>query len=893
MSDLPVRLTAALSRSYRIERELGQGGMATVYLAEDLKHKRKVALKVLKPELAAVLGAERFVQEITTTAALQHPHILPLFDSGEADGFLYYVMPYIQGETLRAKLDRETQLGIDEAVRITVAVADALDYAHRQGVIHRDIKPENILLHEGRPMVADFGIALAVSAAGGGRMTETGLSLGTPHYMSPEQAMAEKEISARSDVYSLASVLHEMLAGNPPHTGASAQQIIMKIVTEEAAPVTKLRKSVPPNVAAAVAKALEKLPADRFESARAFAEALQNPTFTVPLLAGATPAATGARWKERAAVPLAVTALGLLVLLGVSWARPEPAVPVTRFDLVPGRAEPLAASDIVISPDGSMLAYTGREGNDPPAIYLRRLDGDPEFRKIPGTETSNASPTFSPDSRSIAFRRQSDGTLLRLELAGGGVTTLARLGSELGTFLHWGTEDRIVYSGGPEGLFLVSATGGDPELLAKSAGAARYSFLLPDGSGVLYNNARGVHLLAFEADSTVLLVPDGAHPTYVPTGHLLFIGEGGALFAAPFDLPQHRVTGSPVRVQDRVAASLGQRGYSVSDGGVLVYHEGVSTLADGGTVPNRLMMVDFTGAATALPLPAGRRDRPRFSPNGQLLAYEGWAGGVAAMNIFVFDPATGTNTQLTFDGGNNEPVWSPDGRQIAYAKAVEGKGRDLFVTPADNSGAEALLLSLPAAQSPAEWLPDRSLLFVSGDDAQRDIFTILAPGGTEPKAYLDAPWDELDPRVSPDGGLAAFTSRELSVQEVWIRDFPEARGRWRVSLAGGQAPRWSRDGKFLYYWKALSVAGDSLFRVQVDRTPAVTVRPPEFVMTFGFFGGPRNWDLHPDGLRFVASAAATTPTAASASGDSAAPASRYLVTLNWFAELRGKVSPTP
>ena len=180
MTDPMTRLSAALADRYRIERELGQGGMATVYLAEDLKHKRHVALKVLKPELAAVLGADRFVQEITTTAALQHPHILPLFDSGTADGFLYYVMPFIDGETLRSKLDRETQLGIDEAVGITTAVADALDYAHRNGVIHRDIKPENILLHDGSALVADFGISLAASKAGGTRMTETGMSLGTP-----------------------------------------------------------------------------------------------------------------------------------------------------------------------------------------------------------------------------------------------------------------------------------------------------------------------------------------------------------------------------------------------------------------------------------------------------------------------------------------------------------------------------------------------------------------------------------------------------------------------------------------------------------------------------------------------------------------------------------------
>src|SRR5579872_4542156 len=208
------RLVAALADRYTVERELGAGGMATVYLAHDIKHDRRVAIKVLKPELAAVLGAERFVHEIKTTAALSHPHILPLFDSGTADGQLYYVMPYIEGETIREKLNRETQFGISDAVRITREVADALDYAHRHGVIHRDIKPENILLHDGRPMVMDFGIALAVSAAAGGRMTETGLSLGTPHYMSPEQATADREITGRSDIYSLGSVLYEMLTGD-------------------------------------------------------------------------------------------------------------------------------------------------------------------------------------------------------------------------------------------------------------------------------------------------------------------------------------------------------------------------------------------------------------------------------------------------------------------------------------------------------------------------------------------------------------------------------------------------------------------------------------------------------------------------------------------------------
>jgi serine/threonine protein kinase len=269
------RLAAALSDRYRIERELGAGGMATVYLAQDLKHHRKVAVKVLRPELAAVIGADRFLSEIRTTANLQHPHILPLFDSGAADSFLYYVMPYIEGISLRDRLSREKQLPIGDAVRLATEIAGALDYAHRHGVIHRDIKPENILLHDGSALVADFGIALAASKAGT-RMTETGMSLGTPQYMSPEQAMGERELDARSDVYALGCVTYEMLTGEPPFSGPTAQAIVAKVMTAEPVEMTTLRKTIPADVADAVHIALQKLPADRFASAAEFAAALRG-----------------------------------------------------------------------------------------------------------------------------------------------------------------------------------------------------------------------------------------------------------------------------------------------------------------------------------------------------------------------------------------------------------------------------------------------------------------------------------------------------------------------------------------------------------------------------------------------------------------------------------------
>lgn len=271
------QLNAALGDRYALEHEVGRGGMATVYLARDLKHDRRVALKVLNPELGAVLGVERFLAEIKVTANLQHPNVLPLFDSGSADGQLYYVMPFVDGETLRTRLEREHQLPVDEAIRITVAVANALEYAHGRGVVHRDLKPENILLQAGQPVIADFGIALAVSNAGGARVTQTGLSLGTPQYMSPEQATGDRLIDARADQYSLAAVLYEMLTGEPPHTGGTAQIIMARLMTETPRPVQATRPSVPTTISAAVSRALMKAPADRFESTAAFARALAVP----------------------------------------------------------------------------------------------------------------------------------------------------------------------------------------------------------------------------------------------------------------------------------------------------------------------------------------------------------------------------------------------------------------------------------------------------------------------------------------------------------------------------------------------------------------------------------------------------------------------------------------
>jgi serine/threonine-protein kinase len=395
MSEVATRLFPALADRYRIEREIGSGGMATVYLARDLKHDRDVALKVLRPELAAVLGADRFLNEIKITARLDHPHILTLIDSGAADGFLYYVMPFVRGESLRDRLDREKQLGVDEALDISKQITSALDYAHRQGVVHRDIKPENILIHEGEAVLADFGIAMAVKEAGGNRLTETGLSLGTPQYMSPEQATGDRALDSRSDVYSMAAVLYEMLAGEPPHSGATVQAIIAKLMTERPTRLRVMRDTVPEGIDTAVAKALAKIPADRYANAGDFARAL-----TAASVAQQSPVGSR-RW-----LPLAIGG-GIAAIAAIAAAvllsrKPAPAPQLDRVQAtVTGNA--VAPS---LSPDGTRIAFAEKQcdagGYCTYQLVIQDTDGSSRL-----VIASNAAgiwrTSWSPDSRFIIF----------------------------------------------------------------------------------------------------------------------------------------------------------------------------------------------------------------------------------------------------------------------------------------------------------------------------------------------------------------------------------------------------------------------------------------------------------------------------------------------------------
>ncbi|HEV8195191.1 MAG TPA: protein kinase, partial [Gemmatimonadales bacterium] len=398
---MAARLAAALSDRYQIVRELGEGGMATVYLARDLKHHRQVAVKVLRPELSSALGPERFLREIETTANLRHPHILPLYDSGEADGFLFYVMPFVEGESLRDRLKRDKQLPLDDALRITREVADALSYAHSKGVIHRDIKPENILLESGHAVVADFGIAKAVSVAGGQTLTRTGMSIGTPQYMSPEQAAGESDLDGRSDLYSLACVLYEMLAGQPPFSGATAESLVHQHLIVDARPITQLRPAVPPAIADALTRALAKNPADRFNPAAHFAAAL-----TVPESAGARRAPLRPLVVGVAAVAV-VAAMAIVVLL---TRRPAQAPVISVGKTVQVTREPGLEVDPALSPDGASIAYAAGP-TTAMQIYVRQVSGGRPVALTSDTTSNFRWPRWSPDGSQIAYQ-SNDGLYL-------------------------------------------------------------------------------------------------------------------------------------------------------------------------------------------------------------------------------------------------------------------------------------------------------------------------------------------------------------------------------------------------------------------------------------------------------------------------------------------------
>ena len=859
--------------------------MATVYLALDVKHHRKVAIKVLHPELSAVLGPDRFLKEIELTASLQHPNILPLFDSGTADGLLYYVMPYVEGESLRARLHREKQLPIPDAVRISSEVAGALDYAHRRGVVHRDIKPENILLHDGRPMVADFGIALAVVQAGGSRMTQTGMSLGTPAYMSPEQAMGEREITARSDMYALGCVAYEMLTGEPPYTGPSSQAIVARIMTEEPRRITSQRSTVPAHVEDAVLIALAKLPADRWGSAKEFAEALND--------GARAQRRTGARMaaQPRAIAPLRLSALTAALVLTTAlaawgWlARPKPVPPpVTRLRITmsPGQdLAPVTTAFAAISADGHRIAYVGEAPNGQPQLWIRDLEGL-DARALPGTVGATA-PTFSPDGNWLVF--VSGSKLRKTPVTGGEIMTLADSVNAVSQVSAWLTDGTVVFTGADFQLRTVRASGGTVTAIPLPPGDTLGRLAvrpLPRSDAVLVTactdvcNRMSLGVVTLRTGEFRPLA-DAATGWYASSGHLVAARRTGEVVAIPFDLDKLETRGEPVPLFDGVFVFFGIMPLmELAPNGTLLYERS-------GGVGQASTVVRVTRDGRATPLdpawPAAEFGAPALSPDGRRLAVSVVSG--PRLDIWIKELDRGALSLLTTgEGFNYSPGWRPGSSEVSY---ISSEGRfHLRVRRPDGSGTiRRIRLPGNTMVGDPDWTPDGKwvLVWVSNDGGY-DIYAQSTGSDSVIPFATAKEYNELHPAVSPDGHWVAYTSTETGRAEIYLRPFPEAaRERIPVSRSGGSLPGWSRDGRELFFVSERS----ELMTVPVTWSTRPVLGEPRILFPLGNLVGAnpadeRPFEPEPGGKSFIMLQRGETKTTP-----------QLVLVLNWFEELKAKM----
>jgi serine/threonine-protein kinase len=909
-------LATALAGRYAIERELGAGGMATVYLAHDVKHDRRVALKVLRPEVAAALGPVRFLREIGITSRLNHPRILPLLDSGEAGGQLYYAMPYVEGESLRQRLTREGPLPLEDALSITRAVASALSYAHALGFVHRDIKPDNVLLAGDEAVVADFGIARALSEAGRTKLTESGLAVGTAAYMSPEQAAAEPHVDGRSDIYALGCVAYEMLAGEPPYTGPTLQAITARKLTDPVPSLATIRESVPAGVESAIRRALARSPADRYQTAQQFADALAlavSPPLgqAAAMVVGVPAALPPAHSWWRATLPwglVLLLAAGLGAIL-VMRRRPDAVNdPVTRFTIHPPPGDSVdfrslvfrtdwGIRDVGISPDGRRVVFVGVHAGDTTSrLYLREMDGE-ATRLIAGTNGATA-PFFSPDGEWVGYFNVQDGKLMKVPARGGQPQAICECGLSSGA--DWGADGWIVMDPGTSrqltGLLKVRETGGRPEpvpvtdsTFSSQLWALAAPQILPDGKTVLVTLYGGgnprIVAISLSTGRRTDIQDNAFMGRYVDPGYLLY-AKLNELWAVRFDLRRLRTSGQPVRVVDSVLAGLGAWAeYAVSRTGTLVYHTPVN-MGDGA---NRLVWVDRNDRVEPIPgSPLGNWNAARLSPDGsRILLWGKPRGSTGNSRVWLFDRTSGARP-ITDEGSTSAwPIFAPDGRHIVSNSNREGGGKfPLFWMALDGGDKPERLTTTEVMNQPSSWTPDgKTLAYQQGIDPKTkyDLYTVSMTGDHTVKPLIVTQWNEREPAFSPDGRWLAYVSDESGRDEVYLRRYPALDAPLKVSENGGEAPGWSADGREIFFSRGAGIfvvpfhegqPGHSIRLVDgTQRGSRNLLDPP---VPYG-----RNYDLTPDGRRFLM---LQEMTGVPNGGE-------YHVVLNWFTDLRARFSP--
>jgi len=744
-------------------------------------------------------------------------------------------------------------------------------------------------------MVADFGIALALSAAAGGRMTETGMSLGTPHYMSPEQATAEKDLTNRSDIYSLGCVLYEMLAGEPPHTGASAQAIVMKIVAEDVQPVMELRKSVPPHVAAATTKSLEKLAADRFETAKEFAEALTNPAFMLPVTqATAVAGAAAAGPWRRVSLGLAAIATLLLGTTFWGWLRPEPAPGVARYGLAfpPGQElTNVTQQSFALAPDGSWIVYDG-PAESGPQLWIKRRD---EYAATPLTGTNNqggSAPAVSPDGEWIVFTV--GGQLRKVPRGGGSAITVADSVSTTTRGVAWLDDGTIVYRDAENRLRRVPDVGGEAEIVwsppPESDMRPRLPTPLPGAIGVLFSQCVGATcplttswVLDLATGEARELVPDVAQAWYAATGHLVYVRPDGGVFAAPFDLGSLALTGPAVPVLEGVMGDI--RGlypdFALSPSGSLLMMVGQGGRSG---FQSEAVWVSREGAATPVDptwqfrLPSG--PGWALSPDGSRLAI-GIQDDTGNEDIWIKELDVGPASRLTVnDGIDIRPRWTPDGSSVSFISIRDGT-QDVYVRVADATLPPELSVAVVDAIWEAVWSLDGNWLVLrTGGSLERDIWALRLGVDSVPARLLASDFDENAVALSPDGEWLAYQSDETGQTEIYVRPFPDiTAGKVTVSVGGGSLPLWAHSGRELFYvdgegqMVAAQVSTSTAFAVR-ERQRLFSVEPYAMDSVYTLF------DISPDDQRFFMVRPA-------GGGGGTAPA--LILVENWFEELREKM----
>ena len=767
MPDWLDRLRQVLHDRYRIERELGRGGMAWVFLAEDLRHRRHVALKVLRPELAQSLGTERFLREIRIAAQLNHPNILTLIDSGDAEGVPYYVMPYVEGASLRDRLTREEQLPLDDALQITREVADALSHAHSLGVIHRDIKPENILFEAGHAVVSDFGIARAFSEAGGEKLTESGLVVGTPAYMSPEQGSGTDHLDARTDIYSLGCVLYEMLAGCAPYLGPTPHAVLARKALDPVPSLRVVRETVPPAVEAAIMKALAKVPADRFPTVSQF----------VTALSGEGAVSAGGR-RVRALVPIVLVAA--LIAVGAYVLRPRADGRRGAPAALPATFEQLTADPGVewfpsLSPDGRWIVYSG-EGSGNRDIYLKGVGGQNAINLTADSPADDDQPAFSPDGERIAFRSGREG---------GGIFVMGRTGEAVRRVTRGGFKP----SWSPDGTHLAFATE-NVDLNPQNSESKSQLWVADANSGA----------------TRQIPVVDAVLPSWSPHGgriaFLMRLGQpaGGHVWTIPAG------GGEPIAVTSGAARDWNP---AWSPDGTYLYF-----VSDRGGSMNlwRVRIDEASGRTLASPeqitTPATSLAHISVSGDGRRIAY---SSVVVTTNVqrATFDPARGAvmgdPTWITSGSrrwANPEP--SPDGQSVVFYSLVQPQG-DLYLMRSDGTGLRQLTSDSATDRLP-RWSPDGHWIACFSDRSGPLQIWKIRPDGSELRQLTEASENTGYAVWSPDGSrmaAAALVGNDVltvylfDLNRPWREQSPETLPVPEPPLTPFGPHSWSPDGKRL------------------------------------------------------------------------------------------------